>query len=157
MVSSLSVFTSCQNLDSQFNWLTDWNQSVLLAVNYPTCMLFKKGSGPWPLILYLLFAEQQKAFHCKWSVFILEMDTNLFRIIPHQLKLSWNLASGKLTTIVVHAPGATKGKWSTTSFRVQPLTSTSPSKEEENMAVSSRWVSSASAAGDHQPWIFFHP
>lgn len=43
-------------------------------------------------------------------VFILEMDTNLFWIIPHQLELSRNLASGKLTTIVVHAPGATKGK-----------------------------------------------
>lgn len=71
-------------------------------------MPFRQSSGPWSLGLYLYLQSDRKHFLVNEAH--LEMNTNLFWVIPHQLKLSWNLASGKLTTIVVHAPGATKGK-----------------------------------------------
>lgn len=63
-------------------------------------------AGLWPLLSVCRVTENISP----QLKLVSEMGTNLFWIISHQLKLSWNLASGKLTTIVVHAPGAPKGK-----------------------------------------------
>lgn len=109
MVSSLRAFTSCQNLDSQFSWLSDWNQSVLTG-SYLITLHVQHSGASGPALLYCISVYRVTENISLQMKLISEMDTNLFWVIPHQLKLSWNLASGKLTTIVVHAPGATKGK-----------------------------------------------
>lgn len=139
MPSPLIVKACKHGFKSQdFYQLSEFGQSIQLAqwpesigfdwqlFNYPTCTALREASGP--ALLYCISIYRVTENTSLQMKLILEMDTNLFWVIPHQLKLSWNLASGKLTTIVVHAPGATKGKWSTTSFRVQPLACTSPSK-----------------------------
>lgn len=110
MASSLKAFTSCQNLDSQFSWLSDWNQSVLTGSYLITLRVSHSDRAYVPGLLYCISICRVTENISLQIRLILEMDTNLFWVIPHQLKLSWNLASGKLTTIVVHAPGATKGK-----------------------------------------------
>lgn len=104
------AFTRCQNLDSQFSWLGDWNQSVLSGSYLITLHVCHAGRTLAPGLLYCISICRVTENISLQMRLILEMDTNLFWVIPHQLKLSWNLASGKLTTIVVHAPGATKGK-----------------------------------------------
>lgn len=110
MVSNLRAFISCQNLYSQFSQLHDWSQSVLTDSYLITLHVWHSGRALTLGLLNCISACRVTEDVFLQTRLALETDTNLFWVIPHQLKLSWDLASGKLTTIVVHAPGATKGK-----------------------------------------------
>lgn len=48
----------------------------------------------------------------------------LSRIIPKKPEFTWDLTSGKFTTIVVHAPGTSKRKRGSAGIRVHALTGT---------------------------------